>query len=393
MTRTERQAGAVSIFVVVFAALLMIVVTMSFVQLMLKDQSQATTSDLSQSAYDSAQAGVEDAKRLLLLQQSCTDGTVPAGFVARCGAVTTALNSNACNTVSTIFGDPTKETLVQQSENDKTLQQAYTCVKVTPNTPDYVSQLKVNESNVIPLSSASAFNLVQINWFTADDLAAGGGGSTIGTPSLSMSLPRIGPLWQPKDPALLRMQFMQTGSSYKLSDFDTTQASGESDANTVFLYPAVAGSYPAAGPMSLALDSPRRTPGGVPQPVKCTSFTTSQYACSVLISLPTYNGPYDQRNAFLHLSALYNGAHYSVQLFNNNTTTPVDFKGVQSIVDSTGRANNMFRRVSARVELKGDFAYPEAALDLKNNLCKDFSITSNPNDYMANAACDPNRAN
>lgn len=392
MNSRQRQSGAVSIFIVVFASLFMVVITMSFMQLMLKDQSQATASDLSQSALDSAQVGVEDAKRLLLLQQSCADGTVPSGYVSKCNAVTAAIDSGKCNTVAAIFGNASdKETIVQQTSNDSTLQQAYTCVKVTA-APDYSSQLAVNQSNVIPLSSAAPFDRIRISWFTKDDLAASGSGTTIGYPSsgIDVSLPRVGPLWPLKDPALLRAQFIQTGASFKLTDFDAKQGS-ESDANTAFLYPAAAGADGTNG-FDLALDA-RRVPGGKPQPVKCTNFANSQYACSVVMKVSPYDGTYDKRNAYLHLSSLYNGGHYKVELLNGAANTPVDFKGVQSVVDSTGRANTMFRRVAVRVELKGNFAYPDAALDLKNNLCKDFSITSNPLDYQANATCDPTRAN
>jgi hypothetical protein len=73
------------------------------------------------------------------------------------------------------------------------------------------------------------------------------------------------------------------------------------------------------------------------------------------------------------LSALYNGAHYQVELL--KAGTPVLFDHVQPEVDSTGRANDMFRRVKSRIEFKSDFTYPEAAIDIEGDLCKNFIVT------------------
>jgi hypothetical protein len=57
------------------------------------------------------------------------------------------------------------------------------------------------------------------------------------------------------------------------------------------------------------------------------------------------------------------------------------FSGVQSIVDSTGRANDLFRRVEARLEMIDTyFPMPDAALTLSgdgNNLNKSFYVTNN----------------
>lgn len=93
MSVTQPERGAVSIFIVIFAALLMTIVTIGFVRIMVNDQSQATNSDLSQSAYDSALAGVEDAKRALLQYQTiCATGTV-----AECNAATAGVSSSVCN--------------------------------------------------------------------------------------------------------------------------------------------------------------------------------------------------------------------------------------------------------------------------------------------------------
>ena len=143
--RHEKQRGAVSLFVVIFAALLMTVVTVGFVQLMLKDQQQATSSDLSQSAYDSAQAGVEDAKRLLVLDQSCKAGL--AAPSVNCTAIANALipvpgtSETTCDTLSKagLVGSTNDETIIQQSTGDNAakLDQAYTCVKIAVNTDNY----------------------------------------------------------------------------------------------------------------------------------------------------------------------------------------------------------------------------------------------------------------
>jgi hypothetical protein len=90
------------------------------------------------------------------------------------------------------------------------------------------------------------------------------------------------------------------------------------------------------------------------------------------------------------LSGLYNGAHFKVNLKKGGANgTPVAFNGVQPIVDSTGRANDLFRRVQARIELTSDMTYPDAVIDLDGDLCKNFTITNDDSGYSNSATCTP----
>jgi Tfp pilus assembly protein PilX len=390
----NQQRGAVSLFVVVFAALLMTVVTVGFIQLMLKDQQQATANDLSQSAYDSAQAGVEDAKRLLLIDQSCRNNT--AASTVNCGAIANALKpasgdtATSCDTLAKagLVGETDDETIIQQSTGDNAskLDQAYTCVKISTDTADYKGVLDVNKSDVVPLAGVSDFDSVELSWFSKSDVSSAVTDQTIGFPSTGaeVNLPPVGDKWKANNPALMRTQFMQTGSSFKISDFDNSQDGNKSNANTLFLYPSATG----VSNKDFALDG-RRSPSNTPQQAKCNqSFTDGEYACTVTIALPNpIDGNTTQRNAFLRLSALYNGAHYSVKL--KKTGTDVKFSGVQPQVDSTGRANDMFRRVQARVELNGAFTYPEAAIDMQGDLCKNFTITDSEDGFSGTTTCTP----
>lgn len=362
------QRGAVSLFVVVFSALLITIVTISFVQIMLRNQQEATTADLSQSAYDSALAGVEDAKRALVSAATCSG--------AACDAINASLNSNDCNSVAAVVGDPSAdETLIQQTEGDEALSQAYTCVKVERNTSDLEGTgLGEDKSTLIPLKGESPFDRVEISWKLPSD-SNNGDSSDIDIPASFSDLPRKSE-WPITRPAILRAQLIQFSGSIALSDFDSgANGLASNNARTKFLHPSIIG-----------LDGNFTNDSG-PTPVRCDK--DELYTCKVTLVLPNPRGGTSaNRTAFLRLAALYNNADYKLVLKNGDAV--VKFAGIQAKVDSTGRAGDLFRRVTARVNLQvnSSFPYPEAAIDLNGSLCKTFRVTDSPGDYDA-GGCDP----
>jgi Tfp pilus assembly protein PilX len=388
MVSRRYESGAVSLFIVVFAMLLITIVTLSFLRLTLQDQQNSSMNDLSQSAFDSSLAGVEDAKRALIYYRTVCE----TGDVAACAALRSTINSSTCNEglrdVVTVTANTEVQVQQSQSSGDGDLNQAYTCVKMKLETDEYLGTLEANSSKIIPLRSTAPFSSVLLQWFQTEDF-----GSTGTAVNLQSAPPQtdtggsgqeIWPLlaqssWPVSRPSVMRTQLVQYGSSFSLTDFDTN-SSGISNTNTLFLYPIGVTGVASAARDTWALTERdiRLTATGTPQETRCSGqLTGGGYACSAILTLPTPigNAPGDlARTAYLRLTALYKSTHFRVSLIGTQ------FNGVQPSIDSTGRANDQFRRVESRVDLiDTNFPFPEAALDVSGNLCKNFLVTDTSN--------------
>ena len=382
MANRTRQSGAVAIFSVIFATLLLSVLVTGFVRLMVRDQQQALNNDLSQSAYDAALAGVEDAKRVVRVAESGGSGAVLARK---------ALSDGKCTTIQysgVISAPSTQEVMVKSDTAGERFDQAYTCVKVAMDTPDYLYEAFEGQTWLVPLRASNAFDTISIQWYTEEDA----GMSTIGSPAPAPQLPKYGE-WKSASPVpgmptapvppLLRAQVISPGVEI---DLDTLNQTGR----TVFLRPRHVVSPPST-PSELDLVVVPRATGvtGVnneQQTVSCASFASPsrEYACEV--TLKTAEVSKDaSANAFLRLTPIY--AHAHVRIVLKKGSDIVSFNGVQPAVDSTGRANNLFRRVEARLQLGDKFAYPEGVVDIAGNICKDFSVTDTG--ITAGMECDP----
>ena len=84
----KKKNGAASFYIVAFATLVMSIIAMSFAAIVISEFGRSVDSDLSQSAYDSALAGVEDAKIAILNYQSCLNQGYTSGNINYNGKVT-----------------------------------------------------------------------------------------------------------------------------------------------------------------------------------------------------------------------------------------------------------------------------------------------------------------
>lgn len=419
----RRQSGAVSLFVVIFSMLLITVITVSFMRLMMTEQRQSADNELAQSAYDSAQAGVEDAKRALLrFQNICNTTTDPnecarlSDQLSQCDPAVPAscviLNdSSTCNQALKIGNiavtkegsgvDTGKgEVMVQQNEGvDAALDQAYTCVKIQMQTKDYILNVAEGQSQLVPLVSRQSFDTVTIGWFSAKDLSDP---SAAVTPKSSVALTEKD-TWGVNTPPVLRAQLMQFSNRFTMSDFDfvpSVSGATQSNTNSVFLFPtSTAGT--SSGTFT-GLDNRKRDENTDPSRkpltgVRCeANFNASDYACLMSLRLPVpINGSAANRTAFLLVTPYYNATSVQIRLSNGvplaNESNLVRFQDVQPVIDSTGRANDIFRRVEARVDLANmNVIFPDATIDITGNLCKNFSVSPQASTYATtNTSCTP----
>lgn len=393
MSIVSKEHGAVSLFVVIFATLLVTVVTVSFLRLMVHDQQQATANDLSQSAFDSAQAGVEDAKRALLrLQTACVESETDCASIK-----SDALSEwDECNaSLEGIVAVSDDEVKVQQTSGDSSLDQAYTCVKIDLQTDDFLGALNPNESTIVPIVGTADVATIEVNWYSRDDLTVGSEDKY----DVDLVTP-VSPLplndqdnWPDNRPSVFRVQLMQIGSNgFKLTDFDDI-AGTESNANTVFLYPiGTTGVEKTSDPDTISFtgkDLRKSAVTGQPVGVSCSgNIDGGGYACRERITLPTPIGG-GTRTAYLRVMPLYNSTHFSI-VMRNSSDEIVPFDSVQPSIDSTGRANDYFRRIETRVELTDNtYPYPDYAVEVSGDFCKDFAVTDDLDDYQANTDCQP----
>jgi hypothetical protein len=183
--------------------------------------------------------------------------------------------------------------------------------------------------------------------------------------------------WQTNNyPAIMRLGFLQTSpGAVLINNLDTT-------ARTVFLAPATAGVTTTANINTI---DPRTaaTPTPSLSPVNITCNLASTYVCSarVVVGLTT---PAIQR--YLKITSIYDTANFRIRLL-NSAGAVVQMNGVQPIVDSTGVANDVFRRVQARIQLGSRGFYTDYAVESSEHFCKDFFVTFDSYTSNAPASC------
>lgn len=409
----KERKGAASLYVVIFATILFGVITLSFIRIILSETTQTMNDDLSQSAYDSALSGVEDAKIAVDRYYQCLsangkpeDCGRPSIFKANCEDDVDGVNR--IGIADYLYdGYSSGEVKIQESSGassgDYGTEQAYTCVTVTDITDDYRSTLTSDtRTRVIPIgigsNTLSNVAKVEFSWYS----------ETNGT--VFEKLDNKGKFNGRNDsttPPVISLSVLATGPNININDFNSDSSINFSTAvllptdynapDSIAGTKARDGSFAPSAAVTAAntlssndimrnakADSGRNDP-------KLTYCTHSEFACTVTLDVQGYlqsvaggnlaniNGG----NLMLVASMPYGDivTDFMVKVYDTYGNV-IQFDGVQISIDSTGRANQLVRRVETRLDPADIFfPYPQYALELTGNnddtLRKFFWITAN----------------
>lgn len=364
------QSGVVSIFTVIFFMIFISIIVVGFIKVVTDEQRQATDNDLSSSALASAQSGAEDGKRILLYcnaQSGPTKATCDAALASTaCDAVTSRNTLTGPLDIDVDRANGRQEGIVS---TNPAYEQRYTCMTIATKT-NSVEDIAVENgtSELIPLSGVGNFDTVQFSWHaTADDR------DKKPTVFVSGNLLPSQPDWKDASsgdryPAAMRLEFIAyQKNALKLDNLDN-------DSRTLLLLPG-RNSSPSVGTIAVSADTRTVDPNDrviAAAPILARCDPLKQYACTMAVSLSGLPST-ASHSYFLRVSAIYGSAYIKAELKNNGSI--VQFDGVQPVIDVTGRANDVFRRIQTRVQYESQYFLPQYALESGARICKNMLVT------------------
>ncbi|MCA9324750.1 hypothetical protein KDA23_01635 [Candidatus Saccharibacteria bacterium] len=332
---TKQQRGIVSIFTAMLLLIIVSLVVLGLAQISRREQRVSLDTQLSTQAFYAAESGVNDAIEAIRSQVSGSGGALP---------------KTQCLT------DPNYPTLTGNVIN-AAKNVAYTCLLINPKPSVLTSSLSSGPS-VFALTPEhpSSLNQIILEW---DSVAAGNFAScpntlSVGTTNYFVARDN----WQ-CNYGVVRIDLVPVASG------SLNRTALQNNTYTLFFVPTQNGSsnpsYPAVMP-----DDARN---GQIMAASCNNnnaLATPPYHCTGTVNVPA-------GNYYMRATATYRTG-FDLRVSANNAAG--NFIGSQVIVDSTGKAQDVLRRILVNVDLKGDnSSVASAALMSGDSVCKRFSIT------------------
>lgn len=343
-----RQEGFAAIVIAIVLILVLGVTTVGFASLMRKEQRSALDKHLSSQAYYAAESGINDAAKAINAGYASTKSTCAPLPAATTGPGVDFLKSNSVGTTDS--------------------GSSYTCLTIdpAPKSVEYQSVdtvqskiIKMTGVNPADETSTELIKDIVISWQDAD-------GSTSFAPA-GHTFPKATD-WS--YPSVLRVSITPLASSF------IKRATLISGTYIAFLYPNGSGAAGSAPVYSYA-DAVGSDAGKIIDG-NCNTGNIPRH-CHVKIT------DLGQANYLLSLRAIYNkAARVTIQAYGYDGSQ-LRIRNAQTVVDSTGKAQDVLRRIQVRIPSKNTYTHTDSALETTGSICKQLNIV--PED--GSNACSP----
>lgn len=410
--KNQFKSGAASFYIVAFSTLILVIIAASFASAIVAEITRSSNDDLSQSAYDAALAGAEDAKLAFSNYWNCISNGVinevaPDGDGnISCGEIVWWMNhyevtsgaDSGCNMVGHIIGrlgeTASGEVAVNES-GDNEMDQAYTCTIINTKLMDYRATLSSAETyRVISPEfdegkSANDVAYVKLSWYLNEEDSQYNYGNIVGD---SVAFPSLNSAAVPMPP-VMELQLIQTKNNFSLSELNGKSSGSSTDRAAVYLVPTsntsiasetgdtyvgiykTAAVFEGAGQRTMTtnllsqsqMSSTNDHSKDLPYTVYCSRDNGEEYACSTMVRLPDPVGGARNDDTFTLIVSLPYGqpeTDFALEFYDKNGNQ-LTLGRTQIAIDSTGRANDLYRRVEVRMEpADNSLEYPFYAVQL-----------------------------
>jgi hypothetical protein len=131
------------------------------------------------------------------------------------------------------------------------------------------------------------------------------------------------------------------------------------------MYPAASATANTAGSIAFRTSGNQSQEGNFVSG-QCNVGSTPRYCNATITGI-------NSSDFYVRLKAIYKPVSVYVQATDSGGTA-LKMQGAQAIVDATGKAQDVVRRIQVRVPLSASYYFPEFAVESGNTICKRYSI-------------------
>jgi hypothetical protein len=335
INKKYNQKGIVSIMIASVMMIIMALITLGFTRLVQNEQRQAIDNQLSQQAFYAAESGINIAASDPDFPGERKDDCDVSGY--NNGVITDELDENG-NPIDVVF----------------------TCLLIDPRPSDLVfgnDSITTNRSKVVPIRTSSEPERITFQW--KGTTSATEANCNVG----SMDFDINDATWNKI--ALLKLDLVGIPSTtpFTREDLAANQFS-------VVFYPCANG----GSNLIAFMDGAGEEDIGKIVPVNCVNNPSVEYPCEIDITLGSLTAARGvQREYFARFNSIYNELNVRITALDLSGNTAL-FAGAQAVVDSTGRANDVFHRLQARVPLYENYALPAGTIHTLDDICKLYEV-------------------